>query len=43
MSSMAAHLAFDYQGIAGLAYSLSPDVDLFVDYRYRANQNGSGN
>ena len=29
----------EYQGIAGIAYSLSPDVDLFVDYRYRGNQN----
>ena len=27
------------QGIAGLAYSLSPDVDLFADYRYRSNTN----
>ena len=24
-----------YQGIAGIAYSLSPDVDMFLDYRYR--------
>ncbi len=36
------HLSFEYQGIAGLAYSLSPDVDLFFDYRYRSNQNSSG-
>jgi opacity protein-like surface antigen len=25
-----------FQGIAGIAYSLSDDVDLFVDYRYRS-------
>ena len=37
------HLSFEYQGIAGLAYSLSPDVDLFLDYRYRSNQNSGGN
>ena len=33
------HLSFEWQGIAGVAYSLSPDVDLFVDYRYRSNTN----
>jgi outer membrane protein OmpA-like peptidoglycan-associated protein len=33
------HVSLEYQAIAGIAYSMSPDVDLFVDYRYRANQN----
>ena len=33
------HVSLEYQAIAGIAYSLSPDVDLFADYRYRANQN----
>ncbi|WDI32943.1 P44/Msp2 family outer membrane protein [Hyphococcus flavus] len=28
--------AFAYQGIAGLAYEVSPATDLFVAYRYRA-------
>src|ERR1700722_740657 len=27
---------FAYQGIAGVAYSLSDDVDLFAEYRYRS-------
>ncbi len=30
--------AFQWQAIAGLAYSISPDVDLFGEYRYRSNE-----
>ena len=30
--------AFQWQGIAGLAVSISPDVDLFGEYRYRSNE-----
>ena len=30
--------AFQWQGIAGLAFSVSPDVDLFAEYRYRSNE-----
>ncbi|HTC82782.1 MAG TPA: outer membrane beta-barrel protein, partial [Rhizomicrobium sp.] len=29
---------FQWQGIAGIAYSISPDVDLFADFRYRGNE-----
>ena len=39
--------AFQWQGIAGLAVSISPDVDLFGEYRYRSNETnanfGGGN
>ncbi|HVV66184.1 MAG TPA: outer membrane beta-barrel protein, partial [Rhizomicrobium sp.] len=31
------HTAFQWQAIAGLAVSISPDVDLFGEYRYRSN------
>ena len=27
---------FAYQGIAGLTWHVAPDIDLFVDYRYRS-------
>ena len=30
--------AFQWQAIAGLAVSISPDVDLFGEYRYRSNE-----
>ena len=30
------HVEFQWQGIAGIAYSLSDDMDLFADYRYRS-------
>src|SRR3954471_19565950 len=30
--------AFQWQAIAGLAVSISPDVDLFGEYRYRQNE-----
>src|SRR5882757_1057626 len=33
-----AHSAFQWQLIAGLAVSISPDVDLFGEYRYRENE-----
>ena len=36
-----AKIGLAYQGIAGVAYSLSDDVDLFVDYHYRNIQVGS--
>ncbi|MBA2588788.1 MAG: outer membrane beta-barrel protein, partial [Alphaproteobacteria bacterium] len=32
------HSAFQWQAIAGLAVSISPDVDLFGEYRYRENE-----
>jgi OmpA-OmpF porin, OOP family len=33
---------FMWQGIGGLAYSMTPNVDLFVDYRYRSQVGGNG-
>jgi outer membrane protein OmpA-like peptidoglycan-associated protein len=30
-----AHTEFQWQGIAGISYALSDDLDLFADYRYR--------
>src|SRR5579862_7487 len=30
--------ALEWQAIAGLAYSLNPDLDLFADFRYRSNE-----
>jgi outer membrane protein OmpA-like peptidoglycan-associated protein len=34
---------FMWQGIGGVAYSLRPNLDLFVDYRYRSIPGGSDN
>ncbi|HYS45503.1 MAG TPA: outer membrane beta-barrel protein, partial [Rhizomicrobium sp.] len=32
------HSSFQWQLIAGLAYSIAPDVDLFGEYRFRENE-----
>jgi outer membrane protein OmpA-like peptidoglycan-associated protein len=33
-----AHNGLEWQGIAGLHYALSDDVDMFADYRYRSTE-----
>src|SRR3569833_2595981 len=36
------HSAFQWQAIAGLSVAVSPDVDLFGEYRYRGGGAGAG-